>query len=558
MPKRSREQKRRIVGFFIGFLIALAAGAVPASSVHWLNDSSTILYIGLVMAWALSVRRRITQPVVCRLLMTAAYLMVFLFVSRTLRYTFFSGSAFADRCARYLYYLPLTAVPLIGFMAALCIGKGDADRPLRTARELWLAELVLCLGVFTNGLHGRLMTFLTFDGEAHAVSYGWLYYVIVGWSFLAALAGLVVLLRRCRLSAVRRLWYVPVLPAAFGFGLLLWYYALGGRSPTLFGVKLYKMQEVFCFIFISLWESCIQIGLIPSNSNYEEIFRSSHWNAVITDRHGGVVYHSAGAALPTAEQLAAARERPQFIDGDHILYAHRIRGGTSYWIEDISAVNALNRELEETIEYLEEENSLLAEENNIRSQRTAYETQNKLYDSIAPVVQPQLTEVRRLLAEGGTDEGVFRDRLLRGMMLCAYVKRRVNLALIADDTPALTARELELAIRETLEYVELCGVLSGMETDGADRPLPSRQLIAAYDFFEAVLEAAMPGAGAVLVNVQTRDGFRLDVTTETPRARIAADWRRRPLARLDGTVNVIEDESAVHFRLCFGKEVGGK
>ena len=119
----------------------------------------------------------------------------------------------------YAYYIPFTAVPLSGYLTALCVGKTEADRPLKRAKYLWFIEMLLCTAVLTNDLHQQAFRLLDLASEAY--THGWLYYVTVVWSVFFTLASFTVLMRRCRISAVRSLWYIPMLPATLGALLLV-------------------------------------------------------------------------------------------------------------------------------------------------------------------------------------------------------------------------------------------------------------------------------------------------------------------------------------------------
>lgn len=552
MPYISRKSRRNILLFLAALLCAFLVSLIVHLS-HTTNVA-TFLYSALIFIWLMSARRRILSKSIRRCLMLGAALLILLLCLREFRYEFLDRSPLAARTLWYAYYIPFTAVPLCSFCAALCVGKEEGAKPLRRAKWLWAVCAFLVAAILTNDLHGAMFRIEGYE-SSETYGYGFLYYLTVLWCAGLTIAAFAILLHRCRLSQCRQYWYVPVAAALFGTALLVWYFIVGG-SPTIGGVRLYLLQEAFAVLFIGFWESSIQIGLIPSNTDYDAIFERSPLDAFITDKTGRVVYRAADTNIPDKAALAAALDTSVFIDEDHILRSTPIRGGSSYWIEDISEINAINRQIASAIELLKEDSNLLAEENRIKAERTMYETQNKIYDSISPIVQPQLAEIRRLLADDTGDESAFQGRLLHAMLLSVYVKRRVNLALIAHNSPYLPVRELELAVHEAVEILSLRGVFVHVSAATGAEELPAAQGILAYDFFEEVLERSLPGLSAMLVELGGEGRFRLDLTMGTPTAQIKETWRSRQLAAQGGMLRLVEDDGSVHARLSFGEDGG--
>ena len=68
-------------------------------------------------------------------------------------------------------------------------------------------------------------------------------------------------------------------------------------------------------------------------------------------------------------------------------------------------------------------------------------------DAMTGLVQPQLQQINRLLENGGV------KNLKSVCLLGAYVKRRVNLALICDQKAVVPVDELAHCIRESLTYL---------------------------------------------------------------------------------------------------------
>ena len=123
------------------------------------------------------------------------------------------------------------------------------------------------------------------------------------------------------------------------------------------------------------------------------------------------------------------------------------------------------------------------------------------------LVQPQLLQINRLLEE----ENI--QNLKQVCLLGAYVKRRVNLALICDKKSAVPVDELAHCIRESLTYLTQYGAVCALHQEGKGS-VSSRSVQTAYDFFEDCLEAALPTLGALMVRVECSERFSIRLMLE--------------------------------------------
>lgn len=499
-PIRSRTAFWLFAALFV--LGTVSTVALPyRAPFHFL---SAFLYVTFTLLWALSIRRRITKSRIRRRLLFSAALLVLFFCLRIE-----SGAipGYVLPVFWPLYFVCTTLIPLLSLECAATVGKEENAPVPKGVRALFLPWAVLLAAILTNPLHSLCLDF-TPGGRL----YGPVYVAAISWEVALGLAAFGVLLRRTRLSACRRLWFVPVVPMVLCAALFLWY-VLSGGAPTLGGVKLYNYQEVYLLLFVGCWESSIQIGLLPSNSGYFEIFNRSSVGALIADKAGEVRFRSVNAPALTKEQMDEVKAGKDVSLADARLGSKEIRGGTVFFVEDVSSIRRLNARLEDAVERIEEENTLIEEENGIRERRSAIETQTKLFDSIALATRRQLDELDRLLGEPCADEADFRARLERAAALGAYVKRRANLTLIADSAPEMRVAELVLSVKELLAYrPDLTGDVSA----AADFTVPSGRAMEAYDFIEEILEAVAGKASAVLIFLSDAGGLRLRAEADCP------------------------------------------
>ena len=269
-------------------------------------------------------------------------------------------------------------------------------------------------------------------------THGWLYYLAMVWIVGLLLATGMVVFRKCRVSESRKYAWIPVCVFLGGFVLCV----LSFANIYTF----HKMPECFCLTFAAFWESGLQVGLLSSYGYYRDFFLESTVAAQIVDGEERTVYRAKGAPRLTGEQLRAAARDAVILDANARLRSAPVQDGRVYWVEDVSRINRMREQLAEINAQLSEENELIRAENELKRQRAQIEEKNRLMDAMIRLVQPQLLQIQRLLEDGNG------QKLKRVCILGAYVKRRVNLALICERDAAVPVEELTHCVRESLTY----------------------------------------------------------------------------------------------------------
>ena len=488
------------LGLFVlaGFFRQLDRLAAPLpSAVCFLLTN--LIYIGLAMAWGFSISRRILHCDDRRWLLLGCAMTVLWLFLRTVKYRFFSGDT-VTRHLWYLYYVPQILAPLFSLFAALQLGRREGAAFSRRWYLLFIPAALLIGGILSNDLHQ--MAFRSVPGAATLqadYTHGWMYYLVMTWIVGLLLATGIIVYRKCRISESRRYAWVPL--CAFLSGIVLC--ALSFANTYTF----HKMPECFCLTFAAFWESCLQVGLIPTNGYYRYFFSESTVAAQIVDGQGRPVYRAQNAPDLTAGQLDAAAREAILLNADTRLQSAPVQDGRVYWVEDISKINRIQAQLAEINARLSEENELIQAENELKRQRAQIEEKNRLMDEMIALVQPQLLQINRLLEE----ESV--QNLKQVCLLGAYVKRRVNLALICDQKTVVPVDELTHCIRESLTYLTQYGAVCALHQEGKGS-VCSCHAQSAYDFFEDCLEAALPSLSALMVRVECGKRFSIRLMME--------------------------------------------
>ena len=480
-------------------LLALAVAFLLCGAVHCLAYDKTFV-IGItqifcdfiVVTWAGTIRKRVTDRRLRRVLLAMVWgLLLFLFL-QTCRYNVFWKMTGVRRYLWYAYYVPMTAFPLLLLASALLIHRPE-DRPL--PRWFWLTAAVgalLAAGVMTNDLHFGFASFSDPVMDDNAAVHGWLYYAVNAFSYPLYFAGYGIILRKSR-AIGGRLRYLPLAPLLLAVVyFLLFPLDLGKRF---LGMRVWNIGEMLVFCLIGGLEICIQTGMIPANTAYETFLSLAKLKAAILDRDGAVRYATAGTVYPFPD------------DGALQIMSHPIRGGRIEWAADVGRLRQLNRELTEANARIEARNAYLTAEAGTRAEQAETQTRSEIFDRITQVTRAQTAQITALL---DAQEPGFDRRLRRIAVLSAYVKRRSNMELIAENG-LLPFEELCLAVSESLRYVRLCGVNATSVSDGAGL-FPAGVVADAYERIEQALEGSLDDLRDLMI--------RLDAAPDALSARL--------------------------------------
>ena len=163
----------------------------------------------------------------------------------------------------------------------------------------------------------------------------------------------------------RRFLWLPVV----SFALALAYCAAYIKNVYWVWLIAGDLTVSLCLIFTAIFESCIQCGLIQSNTHYAELFHASTIGALITDRELSVICASENTGTADLQTLAAAAKAPVVTESGVRISEAPIRAVHVFWEDDISPMLTVLRELDDTREELQSYGSILQEENKQKARR---------------------------------------------------------------------------------------------------------------------------------------------------------------------------------------------
>ena len=540
-------------GALLCAFLAVAAAAVLRQIGFCVNEQLdqffTILraaiYIGLFVAWGISVRSRIIQPQVRRYLTAVSALMIFWMTVRSIRYSL-EEALWVMRHLWYLYYLPMLFIPLLAVFIALSLGKPESFRLPKWTVLLYIPTAALLLLVLTNDLHQLVFRFPE-DAVVwmNEYRYGIVYFPVVGWMVLCALTALVIMLDKCRVPNSRKVLVLPFVPVVLSviYGALYifqlpWLRLIAG-----------DVTVVFCLLIAATLESCIQCCLIQSNTHYRELFDASTVGAQITDPEYHVVLSSRAAQEVNIETLRQTQQAPVMLEGGIRLSGAPIKNGYVIWTEDVSPLIRVLNDLEEAKENLQDNKDILEEEHAVKEREAHIAEQERLYHIIQRNTEKQILLMDKMIeqAENASSDEERRHILKKMLVIGAYLKRRSNLVFLSDKDSMLEATELELSIGESINNLETFGVTCGFISELTGLIL-SMNVIAMYDFFEEIAERSLDRMSSILVHAGIKAGFlvfSLDTDSRSDFSDLASD-----------AVTAVQDEDG-EWKLTLRLDMGG-
>ena len=512
----------------------------------------SLIYQAVYFEWLLSIRKRFWQKRMRGALTTAALMMIFWQILRTVKYAFVVRNDVVDRYIWYCYYIPLLLIPFALFMASLNIGNSEDQDISKGWYVLGVPIGFVLTGILTNDLHQQAFWFyrgITFWKEDY--SYGVFWYLAIVIIFLLITGVLIMVFFTCIKRRFLRYVYRPF--TVLVLGLLYWinYAPFRHLSKTVIQ-RMYELPEMTCLILIAFWESLVFSHLIPSNQNDIELFKLCSIRGGLADQKFRVELAAAKEIEPTSKQLRRAFAMNY---GNALLQCQPVTGGYFYWIEDLTEINRLNRELEDTGDYLSEEHMMLNEKIKLEEKRKHLSQQNRLYDMVAQSLKPKLDQLEELLEELPQEEEEFQVKMEKAAILQAYVKRHSNLLLLGDNSPSIDSGELALSIGESLDYAALLGIVGGTQIEGG-LSLPSEVAIFLYDLFEEVLESALPDVTAMYVTLRVEDWVVFYIEAVQPTRQFARKCEEEA-EKMGGRIDVEYSEHTEYVTLYLPLE-GGK
>lgn len=464
-------------------------GEVSKEVVDGLIHSSSIPLLVAAIAfsiWGVLVYLRCLDYVLRRRLVAVATICALWMIEVILKYKSFTP--FYATVLWYLYYVPMTLVPLLYQLCGLRLAgleQHRAGRRYRTA--LWVAAILLIGFVLTNDFHQQVFHFdRSSDTWSNDYTYGWGYFAVLIWTAFNFVA-FFILVGRSASFRIQRFSGTAAL-VLLGGAFFAISYAL--RVPWAWKLN---FSLVYCVLCVVTLEICLDCGVIPSYHDIAGIFDTLPLDLKVLTRDLQEVY-----ATPVSKPIpAGVREelRAQELGHSHafavvsnpdVMYrSFPLLGGSALLAQDVSEVNELNRELARRRMELQRQNELLTADYDLKAHLADQEAEALLVKDVDQALARALGEMYGLLSSLPplTDEASSHERyrmLQCAKMFVAYCKRKGSLTLAQHGESGFDRDRIQLIANE------MASDLRTIDVDCASiiairRPMHASAVSALYD-----------------------------------------------------------------------------
>lgn len=436
--------------------------------------------------WGVLVYLRCLDYVLRRRLVAVATISALWMIEVILKYKSFTP--FYATVLWYLYYVPMTLIPLLYQLCGLRLAgleQHRAGRRYRTA--LWIAAILLIGFVLTNDFHQQVFHFdRSSETWSNDYTYGWGYFAVLIWTAFNFVA-FFILVGRSSSFRIRRFSGTAAL-VLLGGAFFAISYAL--RVPWAWKLN---FSLVYCVLCVVTLEICLDCGVIPSYHGIANIFDTLPLDLKVITRDLQEVY-----ATPVSKPIpAGVREELRAQEHGHahaftvasdpdVMYrAFPLLGGSALLAQDVSELNELNRELAYRRMELQRQNELLTADHDLKTHLADQEAEALLVKDVDQALARALDEMYGLLSSLPplTDEASSHERyrmLQCAKMLVAYCKRKGSLTLARHGESGFDRDRIQLIANE------LASDLRTIDVDCASiiaiqRPMHASTVSALYD-----------------------------------------------------------------------------
>ena len=461
-----------------------------------------VLFIFIDALWISQVNRRIFHKKAKVYIISVGILGALFVFLKTVRILFFKDGSDISRILWYLYIIPQVYMVLMIFMSSLYIGKGSYYKLKKRFTILYVLAFLICFSIISNDYHHLAFTFSNGDYK-----YGVFYYISVMWVIiLLSFVSMLTVRMLATDDNIKKIW-MPFIPLVIAFVYFLLF--LVNKENTF--ALCFKTADIFPITFMAYMEILIQTRFLVNNDNYSLLWKNSSLDSGIFDENFNLYFKTLhGKKISSENMLASIQDDVLLDDGKTLVRGSHLSIGYVYWCKDMSDINRINEELSELIDIVNDENSLIENENLLKKKKQTIESKKKLYDYISSDLNYELVKIENILNSLSLDETAFEDEIKLAGVYMAYIKRRSNLLLLSKNNRIISSLELDLAIKESIEYLAFYGFIVCFMHNGTCN-MSCDNALAVYKFIQDVIENVLPIKGAIIVDIKYTTHIELKI-----------------------------------------------
>ena len=507
------EHKKSIIWLFSAAALLFAVSAYRQFSMrYWPEDFLRpylvwTVYMLLLLRWQHTITTKITQKAMHSHLTAQNIVSILYLTVRFIQDAFLYVNIPWMRFTGYFINIAAIFIPLFGLYGSFYLGKADDYRISKKWYLLLIPACLLSVLALTNDLHHFFYYIMPEESQPNLYFHPYIgTYIVYIWGLSIISYQVYVIYRRNGTtksdSLYRKLipFYEPILLLLFSIP-----YA---ATAYVIQFELVEYSAGLIFILVLCWQIYILVGLIPVNTQYEEVFRRSTVAMQILLPSGETIAASENAAEITPAMLEALKQEQRFFATEDItMHLHPVLGGYMVWQTDLSQINHALRELQRLNAKLEEEQDLLAQEIHIQSDEVSVQARNDIYDSLSSEVSGQLTLLTELLSKESLSENDWNRICLIG----TYIKRFCNLRLTYQEQQTIPMGDLAISLQDMAKCMKNLGIMTSLDFCPTLNLEPELILLI-MKTLEGILEKADFRLSSVVIQISNTVSFEITGT----------------------------------------------
>lgn len=461
------ERKKTVVRLLLATVLLLVISAYRQFNIRncpndvWRPYLVWAVYMLLLFSWQHTISTKITQKNM-RWHLTAQNVVNILYLTvRFIQDTFLYVNIPWMRFTGYFIDIAVVLVPLFGLYSSFYLGKAEDYQINKKWYLLLIPACFLIMLALTDDWHHFFYYIVPQEPQPNLYFHPYIgTYIIHIWAIGMIAYQVYVIYQRNGItkkdSFFRKLlpFYEPILLLLFSIPYAWTAYVVQ--------FELVEYSAGMIFIIVLCWEFYILAGLIPVNTQYEEVFKRSTVAMQILSPNGKTIAASENAATITPAMLAVLKQKQQYVATKNIsMHLHQIPDGYMIWQTDLSQINQALSELQKLNAALEEKRDLLAQEIRIQSDETSIQARNDIYDHLSSEVAKQLTLLHTILEK----ETLLVTDWNRICLIGTYIKRFCNLQLTYQERQTIPISDLHISLHDMAKCMRKLGIKTDLNID---------------------------------------------------------------------------------------------
>ncbi len=514
----------------------------------------SIIVTIMICSWAIMVYLRIMQKNIRNYLLLLAFSSLLWTIIRNMKWGPFVFLDVEGRHLWYVFYLFMILIPQLGLLLALAINKKNSFKLDPRWNLLFVPSVLLFLLVMTNDLHQFVFKFNEgFRDWNTDYSYGIGYWIVLCYILLIIVSTTLILIMSWRKGNRNKKSFLPLV--VIGVAVL---YTIGYILRVQILLFTIDLTTFACLIFIAFWESYIQIGIIPSNSNHKTFFEKTNLSAQGINKDGEVEILSLDTEPISKEEFLKLKTLGNLLEKDKKIFEmSKIDCGFAVWGKDISQLSLMNKNLQELNQKLIGEVELLEKEEQLKEEQVRVEKSNRIYGLITKEVIPSMNKIGTRVKVSKEMEGSKKDKILKEIkVVSSYVKRKTNLILIDENKEQISNGDMLNSFNESFKSLDLLGSYCGINYNFSSNTSNKIHIIC-YDLFQEIIESINFDFEEIYITgFEDEKNLRFSISMSKRRliSNIDLQWFEvEKLKPFEAVINIEEEEETQNIILRFPK-----